>query len=122
MYNRAANVYRKVYADSAPPARVLDELLGALLDDFRGAAACIAAGDFAGKGRHVSRALAILGELDAALDRRAAPELTRNLSALYDFTRDRVVKANLKMDAAPLGEAERVIAPLRDAFQQAARR
>jgi flagellar protein FliS len=121
MYNRAANVYRQVFVDSAPPTRILDELYGALLQDCESAAERIGAGDRAGKGRHISRALAIVGELEAALDRQAAPELAQNLAALYSFARARLFAANVAMDAKPLGEVVRVLGPLRDAFAQAAR-
>lgn len=122
MYNRAANVYRRVAVDSAPSTRILDELYRGLLDDCAQGAACIQARDFVGKGKHVGRALAILCELVAALDRKAAPELCANLDRLYGFVRERLLTASTNMDAAPLAEAEGVIRTLRDAFQQAARK
>lgn len=121
MYNRAANVYRQVNASSSPPTRILDELYAGLLQDCESAAERIQAGDRAAKGRHISRALAIVGELEAALDRKAAPELAQNLAALYGFSRERLFAANVTMDAKPLRDVVRVLGPLRDAFAQAAR-
>src|SRR5215470_4269067 len=119
MYNRAANVYRKVFVDSAPPSRILDELYAGLLQDCQDATRCILSMDRAGKGKHISRALAILGEIEAALDRKAAPELTQNLAALYSFARARLFAASVNMDARPLAEVERVLRPIREAFQEA---
>ncbi len=120
MTSRAANAYRKVYVESAQPARILDELYAGLIADCRRGAEHIRAGDAAGKGVAISRALAILGELQAALDHGAAPELCRNLAALYVFVRGRLRRANLQMDAQALEDIERVIAPLREGFQRAA--
>jgi len=121
MYNRAANVYRRVAVTSAPSTRILDELYRGLLEDCTLGAACIEARDFVGKGKHIGRALAILCELVAALDRKAAPELCANLDRLYGFVRERLLAASTKMETAPLAEAEGVIRTLREAFQQAAR-
>jgi len=122
MYNRAANVYRQVSIDSAPSTRILDELYGAILSDCRTAAGAIRIRDMETKGKCISRALAILNELETALDHRVAPEITQNLSALYNFVRTRLFTANVNMEAGALEDVERVILPLRDAFQQAARR
>jgi len=122
MYNRQSNIYRRVAVDSAPPTRILSELLDGLLADLSGAAECIEARDVVGKARRVNRALAIIGALDAALDRAAAPELTANLARLYDFAKERLLHASAHMETAPLLEAEQVLAPIRDAFAQAARR
>src|SRR5215475_5268687 len=107
--SRAANAYRKVYVESAQPTRILDELYAGLVSDCRRGAEAIRAGDVAGKGAAVSRALAIVGELQAALDHDAAPDLCRNLTALYAFVRGRLRRANLKMDALAFEEIERVI-------------
>lgn len=120
MSARAAHAYRKVYVESAQPSRILDELYAALLSDCRRAAQCIQVRDFNGKGIAIGRALAIVGELQAALDHGAAPELCRNLASLYAFVRGRLHRANLKMDAESLTEIEKVVAPLREGFQKAA--
>lgn len=117
---RAANAYRKVFVESAAPTRILDELYGALLADCRRGAESIRSGDVAGKGVAIGRALAIVGELQAALNHEAAPDLCRNLAALYQFVRGRLTKATLRMDASALEEIERVVAPLREGFQRAA--
>ena len=120
MFAHAAKVYRRVHLESAAPARILDELLLRLLADMDDAARLLAAGDVAGKGIAISHALAIVGELQAALDPEASPELCANLYRLYDFTIARLTDANLRVDPAPLLEARRVIATLRDGFGQLA--
>jgi len=119
MYARATRIYKTVSVESAPPPRVLDELLGRAVADCQEARAKIAAGDRGGKGRAIGHAVQICGELIAALDYEVAPELCANLAALYDFAIARLTAANIASDAAPLGEAERTLQSLRDAFAQA---
>jgi flagellar protein FliS len=118
---RAANVYRRVYVESATPARVLDELLAGLHDDLVDARTRIAARDVGGKGKRLGRALAILGELRAALDPQHAPDLVANLTRLYDWMIDQITVANVKMDGRPLIPVATIVADLRQSFQAAAR-
>lgn len=120
MYAHAANAYRRVHLESASPARLLDELYVRLLADVDDARRAIGSGDVAAKGAAVGHALSILSELRAALDAETAPELCQNLTRLYDYAGERLTEANVRMQAAPLHEARRVLAVLRDAFSQAA--
>jgi flagellar protein FliS len=113
---RALRSYKTVSVESAPPRRLLDELMNRLLRDCVDARASIQAGDIAGKGKHIGHALAIVGELVAALDHSVAPELCSNLAALYQFVIDRLSDANVRKVEAPLHEAEKVVTTLREAF------
>ena len=120
MYARAVRSYQKVNLESAPPARVLDELYERLLRDINVAGEAIAAGDAAKKGEAVSHALAIVNELRRALDHRAAPELTARLEGLYGFMVGRLTRANVGWDPKALAEVSPLVVTLRDAFRQAA--
>lgn len=121
MSQRAANLYRRVYVESAAPVRVLDELLRGLAEDLHAAPALIAAGDAAGKGKVLGRALAIIGELRAALDPTPAPEMVFNLTLLYDWMIAQITKASMRMSAKPLLPLEKIVIDLREAFATAAR-
>ena len=118
MHARAALAYKKVFVTSAPPTRILDELYVRLLADLEAAEAAILAGDVRAKGTHTSRALAILAELTAALDPRAAPELAENLARLYAFASRRISEGSAKLEAAALAEARGVLTPIHEAFRQ----
>jgi flagellar protein FliS len=113
---RALRSYKAVSVESAPPRRLLDELMNRLLRDCADARTAIQTGDLAGKGKHIGHGLAIVGELVAALDHSVAPELCGNLTALYQFVIDRLSDANVRKVEAPLHEAEKVITTLREAF------
>jgi flagellar protein FliS len=119
MFARQSKVYRTVSIDSAGPARLLDEMFLAVLSDVRTAREKIGAKDFGGKGKALSRALAIVGELAGSLEHERAPELCANLTNLYDFVAARLTEANVGMTAAPLDDAEKIIETLRDAFGKA---
>jgi flagellar protein FliS len=116
MNARALRSYRTVSAESAPPGRLLDELFNRLLRDCASAREAITTGDIAAKGQHIGHALAIVGELVAALDVDAAPELCANLAALYQYVIDKLSDANVRRVVQPVHEAEKVITTLRDAF------
>jgi flagellar protein FliS len=113
---RALRSYKAVSVESAPPRRLLDELMNRLLRDCSDARTAIKTGDIAGKGKHIGHALAIVGELVAALDHSVAPELCANLGSLYQFVIDRLSDANVRKAESPIVEAEKVITTLREAF------
>jgi flagellar protein FliS len=117
MTRRGADRYRAVQIESAPPPRVLLEIYRRLELDLQGARRCLAAQDLEGKARAVDHALALLGQLEAALDHALAPALCRDLAALYDFCKNRLLLASVRLDPAPLDEAERALAPIREAFR-----
>ena len=71
------------------------------------------------KGENISRAVAIIVELDAALDRSVGGNLVENLSALYRYVLARLTLANLKNDDTMLQEVESLMATIRDGFKGA---
>lgn len=119
MTRRAASHYRAVSLESAAPPRLVLEAFRRLDEDLRRLRRCLEARDVAGKARAADHALALLGELEGALDHAAAPPLARELATVYGFCRRQVVLASLQLEPAPLDEAERVLAPVREAFEAA---
>jgi flagellar protein FliS len=119
MRTRGANVYRRVYIESASPTKTLDEVFERILLHCREAAEGIGRKDFAYKGVAISKALAFIGALESSVDVKAAPELGQNLLRLYRFVVEKLSEANSKVVAKPIAEAEQVIVVLRDAFRQA---
>lgn len=118
---RAANAtatYRSMHVASSP-ARLLDGLYRQLLTDLSNAERFIERREPAKKAEAINRGLAILGELEAALDRERAPELCANLSRLYGFVRERLLSASASLNPKPIDEAKRVILTLRESFARA---
>lgn len=73
------------------------------------------------KGENISKIIAILTELDSALDMEVGGEIAENLSALYRHVMYRLVEINIKNDLKGLDEVEHILSELKDGFEQAAK-
>lgn len=69
----------------------------------------------------ISRALAIVMELQNNLCMEAGGEIAASLDSLYGFVNERLIDANGQDDAAAVDQAIRVLTPLREAWTQLAR-
>jgi flagellar protein FliS len=76
----------------------------------------LAAGNIAARGHSISRAIAAIDELDSSLDRTSGGPLARNLAALYQYMRGRLIAANIHQDDAPLSEVEALLRTLGEAW------
>lgn len=74
------------------------------------------------RGENISKVMAILTELDCALDRKMEEDLVENLSNLYHYMMDRLTIANVKNDTGALDEVERLLRELKDGFDEAAKK
>jgi len=72
------------------------------------------------RGENISRALAIISELDCSLDRTLETEMVENLSGLYQFMIHQLTQANFKNDASALESVIAILKDLHEAFHQAA--
>jgi flagellar protein FliS len=72
------------------------------------------------KGEKISKVLAILTELDCALDRENGGKLAENLGVLYRYLMERLTTANIKNDPEALEEVEQLLGELYEGFKQIA--
>jgi len=72
------------------------------------------------RGENISKVMAILTELDCALDRESGGDIVENLSALYRYMMDRLTFANTKNDIDALDEVERLLLDVKEGFEGAA--
>jgi len=117
----ALNTYNKVYVETTT------NKIGMLLDLYEGAIRFVGfaekvleARNIAKKGEYISRAIAIIGELDNALDRKTGGEIVCNLSGLYEYMIRRLTEANRASNALALREVRRLLEDLLDTWKQAA--
>lgn len=73
------------------------------------------------KGKYISKVLAILTELTAALDMKQGGEIATNLDALYAYMMKRLTEANIKNATEPLVEVEEILTQLKEGFSEASR-
>lgn len=111
--------YGAVKVTTANPGQILVMLYDGLLRFLREAQAAFVAKERARAGERISRSLAILENLLTTLDPTHAPELCERLQALYIFSIQRLVRANVEQNPEMVGEIIRVLTPLRDAWSTA---
>ena len=81
----------------------------------------LAAGDIAARALAVSKAIAILGELESSLNFELGGDVATNLARLYRYMRERLTHANLSQDDKPLAEVEALLKTLGEGWQQIGR-
>jgi flagellar protein FliS len=116
-----ARKYQAVQIDTGSPGQILLALYDGCIRFCRAAQVQIEAGDVAGKGKLISKAVAILGELRSTLDHTAAPELCDSLERLYVFFQEQLSLANIKLDPGLIDPVIRLMTDLRDAWAEAVR-
>ena len=121
-----AKAYSKVSAETGARAADAHQLVLMLYDGAVEAARLalghLQAGRIVQKAAALSRAARIVEEgLKVSLDKTAGGQIAQRLSDLYDFMILRLLQANLRNDAAALGEVIRLLEDLRAAWAQIGR-
>lgn len=118
--NNAAKTYQNAYAEHAVDSddgyTLVAKLMARLMARIGMAKHCIANGDIAAKGDHVTRAIDIVNVLQVAVDQRHNPQLAENLIALYDYAARRLLHANLHSDTAALDEVHGLLSEVKQAW------
>jgi flagellar protein FliS len=115
----AIRQYAKMQNETASKERLMVLLFEAALRHMRQATAALESGRSREAGPSLAKAGDIVAELLATLDHSRAPQLCRQLSDLYIFVADRLINAGGSRNPAAVREAERVFAPIAEAFSSA---
>lgn len=122
-----ANAYRQVGVETgveaASPHRLIAMLFDGYLESLATARGAMRAGRIEAKGKAIGRAARIVDEgLKASLNVREGGQLARDLQALYEYLAMRLTQANIRNDEAILDECQRLMEPLREAWNDIGRR
>lgn len=117
MTNRAHEAYINQKILSADPVELVCMLYVGASEAVETARARLKARDIRGRSSAITKALRILFELAGTLDHQRAPELSRNLAALYDYMQRRLIEANLRQVDPPLAEVLSLIQTLGEAWK-----
>lgn len=118
---RAAKAYAQVGVEtgvaSASPHRLIVMLYEGALKSIAEAGAHLAAGNIAGKGEAISRAIAIIEQgLKASVDLEQGGAIAAQLAELYDYMNRRLLVASMNNDTAPLAEVSGLLRELGEAW------
>jgi flagellar protein FliS len=115
---RGINSYRQAEVQSRTPLELVVMLYDGAIRFTREAREAMARGDIRKRGEAVSRAMAIIAELQSTLDMEAGGDIALSLDQLYGFVRDRLLDASFRQDPKPLDEVVKVLTNLREAWGQ----
>ena len=115
------NPYAQAQINSASPEQILVLLYDAALRDLKEAMAAIKAGDRSRKAKAHDHAVKIVTALENSLRPEKAPEIAENLSNLYDFMIDRMIRSNAQNEDLDLQAVYNLLGELRSAWVEAIR-
>jgi flagellar protein FliS len=113
---RAIATYQEVQVTSRSPLELVVMLYDGVLVALEQAKAALAAGDLVAKRDAMSRSFAILGQLQGTLNLESGGEVAKRLDGLYTYLTERLTKANVNCDSAPVDEAIRLLQVVRDGW------
>jgi flagellar secretion chaperone FliS len=113
---RGVNSYLQTEVQSRSPLELVVMLYDGALRFTADARDAMVRRDIRARQQHLSRALAIVSELQSTLDMDTGGEVAERLDKLYGFVRDRLIDASARQDLQPLDEARRVLTTLREGW------
>ena len=113
---RGINTYRQTEVQSRSPLELVVMLYDGALRFTADAREAMVRRDIRSRQQHLSKALAVVSELQNTLDMESGGEVAEHLDKLYGFVRDRLIEASVKQDPKPLDEACRVLMTLREGW------
>jgi flagellar protein FliS len=122
MSDTSARAYLENAVLTASPVRLVVMLYDHALLKLRTARVAIESRDPKVSGPAINAASAVLSELQGSLDHEAGGEIAASLASIYRFALSELAQANLRMQAERIDGVIRVLTPLRDAWDQLARR
>ncbi len=117
---RGVKAYQKTAITTSDPMDLLVRLYDGFLRHGHQAQELLGQGQRGPAGQALSKAIAIVNELQVSLQRATNEEFTDRLSAVYTFVIQELVQANLRGDPERLSDVIRIMSELRDAWAQAA--
>jgi len=120
MATNYSDSYLEAQVDSASPLQLIDIAYETAIAATEDAREHLRNGRIAERARSITRATTILMELSAALDHKAAPEMSLQLARLYEYMTDRLREANFEQSEKPLIEVEGLLKMLGESWSQIA--
>lgn len=117
---RGADAYRRIEAQSRSPLELVVMLYDGALRFLAEAREAAGRNDLIARGHAMSRALAIVAELQNTLNLEEGGQVAAELDRLYLYINERLVDVTVKRDITAIDEAHALLSGLREAWAQAA--
>ena len=117
---RGADVYRRTEVQSSSPVELVVMLYDGALRFVMEARDAIERQDVRGRTEAVSRALAIVAELQQTLNMQDGGDVARELDRLYTYISTRLLDVTARADMAAADEVTRLLRTLREGWSQIA--
>lgn len=117
---RGAEAYRQTEARSRSPLELVVMLYDGALRFVAEASEAHANRQIAARGTAISRAIAIVGELQSTLNLDEGGEIATQLDRLYGYIQNRLLDVTMHQDPKALTEVRTLLSTLRDAWAQIA--
>jgi flagellar protein FliS len=112
----ASNQYLEMKIQTATPEALVAMLYEGAIRFLNQAQNALAAKDWHKAHGNIVRAQNIVSELSVTLDKQKGGEIADNLARIYSYINDRLIEANIKKDAAKIGECIQILSNLNDAW------
>lgn len=116
MVLQAANRYYETQIKTATPEELTMLLYNGCIRFLKQARICIESKDYEGKNTQITKAINIIDELQSTLDMKY--EISSNLSALYDYFKERLIYASMQLNIDVLQEVIDLVIELRDTWHE----
>jgi flagellar secretion chaperone FliS len=117
----AYNSYRQTQTQTAAPGELVVMLYRGASRFLATAIQAIEVKDSQTANNQLLRAQAVISELLMTLDLKRGGEIAQNLNSIYEYMNFRLVDANMRKDATPAREVERLLRELLPSWEQIAR-
>jgi flagellar protein FliS len=117
---RGAEAYYQTHVQSRSPLELVVMLYDGAIRFLDAAAEAMDRGDMMGKAEAMSRAFAILSELQNTLNVQDGGEVATQLDALYAHMTERLVEANIQRSSQGIRDVVRLLRTLREGWSQIA--
>src|SRR5262245_6765641 len=114
--SRGAQTYLQTQVQSRSPLELVVMLYDGAIRFLEQAGDAMDQRDMPTKARAISKAMAIIAELQSTLNMEQGGEIALQLDGLYTHITTRLVDANVQRDRAPINEVIALLRPLRDAW------
>jgi flagellar secretion chaperone FliS len=103
---------------SASPVQLVRMLYSGAITAVQTARENLQNGDIRGRSKQITKACSIIEELTLSLNKERGGQVAKDLTELYVYMHQRLIRANIEQEMAPLVEVQKLLETLQEAWRQ----